>query len=219
MNRIHALLKLLYIVEIIACVTGFVYWKKVKDTYWKWFSVFLAFIVVAETFGFYTVLTNDLRSNGNFFIYFVIPCNYLFYYWLFLQFFKKNGTAWLPKMFTVIYMLSLVFDISFFSKHKYWFFSISYTVGNMLLVLLILVTFFKVITKNLILEFRESMFFWVCSGLLIFYLGTLPYFGLRNVLVSYMQLNNGYSNVMYFLDAVMYMLFTFSFIWGKPSQN
>ncbi len=62
------------------------------------------------------------------------------------------------------------------------------------------------------------MLFWVSLGLLLYYLGAFPYYGLRNVLARDFQgVYITYTYIVYVLDILMYLMFTISFIWGKPN--
>ena len=86
------------------------------------------------------------------------------------------------------------------------------------MLILILSYFFQLVTSNSILNFKNNMLFWVCLGMLLYYLGTFPYFGLRNTFATNFQdVFNTYTYIAYFLNALMYLMFTISFIWGKPN--
>lgn len=62
------------------------------------------------------------------------------------------------------------------------------------------------------------MLFWISLGLLIYYLGAFPYYGMRNVLAKeYKEIYITYGYIIYVLDILMYVMFTISFIWGKPN--
>ncbi len=62
------------------------------------------------------------------------------------------------------------------------------------------------------------MLFWVSLGLLLYYLGTFPYYGLRNTFVKdFHDVFVTYTYIEYFLNSLMYLMFTISFIWGNPN--
>lgn len=96
--------------------------------------------------------------------------------------------------------------------------SFSSTVGNLLLLILIWSFFIQLVSSNAILTFRRNMLFWVSLGLLLFYLGAFPYYGLRNILArDFKEVYIIYTYIVYVLDILMYVMFTISFIWGKPN--
>lgn len=213
----NTLLNILTGCEIAAFLTGLVYWKKIKDTYWKWFTLYLLFIVITEFIGWYLLVIDSPEKNQAFYNYFEIPTEFLFFFFLFNQSYKTSKYKWLPIACTVIYLLSWMMDILYFSKLEFFFYSFSYTVGNLLLLVLILGYFIRLVTSDAILGFRQDMLFWVGTGMLIYYLGSFPYYGLRNTLIkNYQDAHVTYTYIMYVLNCLMYIMFSFSFIWGKP---
>ena len=75
--------------------------------------------------------------------------------------------------------------------------------------------FFKQIKNDDILEFSKNKMFYINIGLVLFYVGTLPFFGLYKLLIKEIEIWNGY--YLYFMvsNCIMYLLFAASFIWGK----
>lgn len=149
--------------------------------------------------------------------YFGIPIQFLFYFWLFRKYFFDSAQRYWPVAGLIIYVLSWLGEMFFFEKAKYWFMSFSYTIGNIVLLVLIITFFIKFIHSEQILKYRESTMFWVCLGLLSFYLGTFPFYALRNTLFhNYNEVFNIYYHVNFILDYLMYIFFTIAFIWGRP---
>ena len=220
MGTIQILRWLLNSVEIVSVIAGFLCWSKLKGTYWKWFPFYLLFIAAAELTGKYFSLMGWKELNLGLFNYLVIPVEFLFFYWLFYQSFKKSNYNWLPFFSTVVYLVCLLFDYLFLSKKQLWFLSFSYTIGNLLLLVLIFRFYYKMVTTDAILSFKENRLFWVSSGLLLFYLGSFPYYGLLNTMShNYPALCTTYRYVVIVLNILMYLMFTFSFIWGKPNTK
>ncbi len=211
----------LRVFEFIACVAGFVQWRKIKTSVYKWFTVYLCFIVVSEFIGqsLYRPGGNNTLNNA-FFNYFEIPTEFLFFFWLFFVTGKQYKYRGLPIVCACIYLLCWLIDRVYIGKQLFSFYSFSYTIGNLLLLVLIWRYFIHLVTSNHILFFRNDMLFWISTGLLIFYLGTFPYYGLRNTMSANIpKLYRTYSYIVYFLDCLMYIMFTFSFIWGKPNTK
>lgn len=204
--------------ELLACVTGFVYWRKINKSYWKWFPVYLGVIVMIELTG--KLLMNvydDREANLALYNYFGIPIQFLFFFWLFYRFFKTEKLRRWPIAGLAIYLACWMAERFFLTVTRTWFMSFSYTVGNIILLVLIILFFIKFINSDEILKYKQSMMFWVSLGLLAFYLGTFPYYALRNTLFdNYKQLANVYFYISFGLDYLMYILFTIAFIWGRP---
>jgi len=209
---------ILRVFEFVACVTGFIHWGKIRASIFKWFPFYLSFIVLSEFIG--QLLSDPAmkRTNIAFFNYFEIPIEFLFFFWLFFKTGKHYTYKSLPIFCAGTYLVCWLIDSLYLSKLQFSFYSFSYTIGNLLLLVLILRYFILLVTSNSILGFANDMMFWICTGLLLYYLGTFPFYGLRNTLgTNYPQLYSTYSYIMYALNSLMYLMFTFSFIWGRPS--
>jgi hypothetical protein len=147
-------------------------------------------------------------------IFIIIPFEFLFFSWLFYKnLYKKPIVIWGSCLYIFAYLLE---HILFKFKKDYFFFSFSYSIGNIILLIFILMYFYKLTYSERILFFYKEKMFWVALGCLIFYLGTFPYYGIFNLLLkNHYELLVSYTWVEIFLDYTMYLLFAASFIWGK----
>jgi hypothetical protein len=199
--------------EILACVIGFLHWKKIRKTYWKLFPVYLFLIVCVE-------LTGKLLNKGFnviLYSYFGIPLTFLFFFWLFSKYFENRKERKWPLIGMAIYCLAWLGEMFFFNEADPSFISFTYTFGNVILAVFVLLFFLRFISSDDILGYRSNMMFWVCCGLLIFYLGSLPLYGLWNTLSNdYKTVFNVYWIVHMVLNYTMYIFFSIAFIWGKP---
>ncbi|MEP7143569.1 MAG: hypothetical protein ABI707_11895 [Ferruginibacter sp.] len=208
---------ILYSLELISCITGFIYWSKIKNSFWKWFPIYLAVIFVAEMTGNYLNYLKDYYLKRSFFNYFVLPLEFLFMYWLYYNYAAGKKRKQLVIFCTVIYLVSFVVDQLYFNDKKFFFDSFSYSIGNLVLLVAIISFFIQFSSGDEIINFKSSIIFWVSLGSLIFYLGTLPYFGLLWLLFKqYKDIYTVYSYLVFVCDWIMYSLFIVGFIWGKP---
>lgn len=79
--------------------------------------------------------------------------------------------------------------------------------------------YFNQVVKGPVAEsLRKNFFFWICTGLLVFYLLTFPLFGLFKYLaVNYPEsILPVYFRIMLVLDCFMYLIFAYAFLWTKP---
>jgi hypothetical protein len=203
--------------ELLACIAGFINWKKIRHTYWKWFPVYLAVIVLTEvTAECIMYIGKNQALNADIYRFFGIPIQFLFFFWLIAQYLKPYKENKWPLYAAAIYILSWFADFFYFSERNILFQSFSYTMANALLLVLIILFFIKFMNSNEILNYRSSMMFWVCLGLLIFYLGTFPFYGLRNTLYkSFRSIFDVYWYISFILDYLMYVLFAIAFVWGR----
>ncbi len=216
----EVLLNILKCIELLACLVGFFYFKKLKNTYWAVFPFYLLFIVLAEYLGGYLRLQHKLLAANHFYNYLEIPVEFLFSFWLFYKAFKSTKYKWLPLACAITYLVSWAVDNAYLIGTRFAFYSFSYMIANVVMLVLLLFYFIQLVFSDAILTFRENMMFWVCLGMFIYYVGCFPYYGLRNTLaVNYPLLYMKYSYLEYILNCTMYLLFTFSFIWGKPNMR
>jgi hypothetical protein len=202
--------------ELIACITGFIYWRHIKESFWKYFPVYLAIIVVGDTCGYILAFENDIVRNRNLYMYFVIPFEFLFYFWFVYQLlFKKSRLVFI--FGTLFYILSLISEQLASPNIKSWYFlSLSYTVGNLVLLIFLFIYFLQFVQSAHLQSFYKQSGFWVAAGLLLFWLGTFPYFGLINLLLlKYKEVFIAYTWIMIILNYCMYACFAIAFICRK----
>lgn len=206
--------RILIAAEALAAFTGFFTWSKWKHTYIKWFPVYLLVIVLLE-------LTNRIIEYGGRFhisatvntlasLIEILFASYFFYQTLD----KKNRKL----IFTgvVIYVLSFIAEKTWINTSDYFFQSLSYTIGNLFILIYLILFFSELVQSNRLLHFNTFVVFWISTGMLIFYLGTFPYYGLFNELGKNLNLFIPAAWVATSLNYAMYLLFTIGFIWGKP---
>lgn len=201
--------------ELFAGMIGLVKMYNIIFSYWKYFSFYLILIAILEMIYYWLIYSLGYKTAGNILINFIIiPLEFLFFCWLF---YKNSQQKKLILIGSIIYILSFIAEILLAEQLKsYSFFSLSYSIGNIVLLVFILQYFYYLIFTERILFFYRERMFWVALGLLVFYLGTFPYFGLYNLLVTkHFKLLISYTWVEIFLDYTMYLLFAASFIWGR----
>jgi hypothetical protein len=107
-------------------------------------------------------------------------------------------------------------------KSPFWFISLSYDAGVIVLLVLILIYLIKLSTTNEILNFKTNIMFWMVIGLFAGYICTIPYYIWRNYLITY---EKSKPELLYapfygfmFLNYLMYSLFCVGFIKWKPTN-
>lgn len=217
MNSINVIKWSLNTMEFLACFTGFLYFRKIKNSHWKFFPFYLGFIFLIEMTAKWAQRDlSNIQFVLNLYKYVGIPIQFLFFFWIFFKHDQQKDYKTWSFTALLIYVISFIFDEFFMKGGVYWFNSISYTCGNIVLLVLIIRYFYHLTKSNELLYFREKQMFWVCLGLLIFYLGTMPYFGLYNTLRNnYPALFKLYWHLQMALNICMYACFSISFIWSK----
>lgn len=202
--------------ELAAFATGALHFKKFGNSYWKFFIVYLGLLFCLDATGVY--MTIVVKADNNWlYSKVIIPFEFLFFFWLLGKNFTGNLYRKLPFFFALMYAFSFVVDIIWLQKMKFTFSSFSYCIGNICLLVLIILFFLKFIGSEDILNYKQNGMFWVCIGLLTFYMGSLPFYGLWNTLMNkYPKLFNNYWIFQIGMDYLMYIFFSISFIWTKP---
>lgn len=201
--------------EGVCAIVALVYYNRLKNSYWKWFVFYLVFIFGVELFS-KLVLQYFPDKRKYFFDFLVIPIEFLFLFWLYamkslkiVKLFRASCFIYLAFYVLHLFNLDNVRSIS----------SMSYTVGVFLLAIMVYLEFIKQIKSDEILNFKTNKMFYVNIGVILFYIGTLPFFAFDKVLYEHnKEIWNNYFTFFLFSVNVMYLLFTASFIWGKPKS-
>lgn len=199
--------------EIIAAITSYYLSKKTNEKIWKFFSNYLIAVAIIDAFGSYG---NEIVSfvKADYYNYFAIPIQFVFFYWLYSTSLNNK---------TIFYISLIAYLLSFIPSELYFIdkkviFSFNYTFGCLILLVLIVMEFFKQINSPDILNFRDNRMFYINLGITLFYIGSLPFFTFYNLLLSYENTWNIYYFYTQFSGIAMYLLFAASFIWGKQSS-
>ncbi len=199
--------------EALAAITGFITWYKWKGSYLKWFPVYLSAITLLEIS--HRVFESYSAVNNAYIVYeIVIPLEILFINWFFLKTLNKKNSR-LVISGACIYLSSLILEKTLLYDKTYYFQSLSYTIGNLFILVYLIIFFIELVRSKNIFNFKKLTVFWICFAMLIFHLGTFPFYGLYNELGRDLGL---FIPVAWFatsLNYCMYTLFTIGFIWGK----
>lgn len=194
-------------VEGATAIIAAIYYKREKKYYWKYFLLYLIFIFFCELFGKYG--NHIIKYNSSrFFNYFVIPLEFIFFFWLYAA--KSFGKPKLFYILTLIYLLSFIPNELFFNTKKI--FSFNYTLGCLILMVLVIMEYYKQVNSSEILNFSRNRMFYINLGVTLFYIGTMPFWTFFIQLRQYKEIWDIYYS--YFLASliVMYVLFSISLI-------
>lgn len=202
--------------ELAAAVVGFINFKKLKGTVWSYLPFFLLLLFSLEYYGYLLAKAKHFKENINLYKYVVIPIIFYFYSYLFFKILPKKDNK-------VIIVGLLIFTIASFleytvlSNYHSFYSSLSLSISNLFFLIYVLRYYINLVNSNQLIYFYKLVSFWVCTGLLIFYLGCLPYFALYNILaVKYFKtIFIYYAWVFVVLNYLMYLSFIIGFIWNK----
>ncbi|MBB4808192.1 hypothetical protein HNP38_003533 [Chryseobacterium defluvii] len=200
-------------IEGLAVAVSLLYYNRIKGHYWKYFVFYLILIFLCEAFGKWGEHFIEF-SKAKFYNYFVIPVQFIFFYWLYAA--KSLNRVKLFSILSLLYLLSFIPSEFFFSKSKIVF-SFNYTFGCLILMFLVIMEYYKQINSTDILNFNKNRMFYINLGVTLFYIGTLPFLTFYPLLREHIEIWNIYFNYFLISGTLMYILFSISFIWGKQS--
>ena len=135
---------LLNVFEIMACTAAFVCWSKIKNTYWKYFAFYLLFIVIVElSMEYIGYIKDNVKLNAAVYNFAVIPIQFVFFYWIFFNWLTEKKNKKLIILGLLIYLFVFFADKLYFDRVQFWFSSLSYMVGNIILLTLIIIFFIE----------------------------------------------------------------------------
>jgi hypothetical protein len=203
----------IYVIEFIPVAIGFYYYNQIKNTYWKWFLYYLIFIFIAELVSNYEVLIEP-GDKKYLYGFIIIPIEFLFFYWLYA--YKSFNNKKLFWIFLLVYVVSFVPHL-YLESHKSMVYSFNYVVGAFLLGILVVMEYLKQIRSDSILQFKENKMFYINLGVSLLYIGTLPFFSFYAIIAKNDTIYTNYHLLFLIVNHLMYLLFSMSFIWGKPN--
>lgn len=200
-------------IEGFTALVAIFYYNRLKQMHWKLFVFYLILIFLCEAYGRWG--NYEYFSKAEYYNYFAMPVQFIFFYWLYAAKSLKK-----PKLFLVLsclYLLSFIPSELYFSGSKIVF-AFNYTFGCLILMLLVIMEYYKQINSVDILNFGKNRMFYINLGVTLFYIGTLPFLTFYSLLRNYLQIWNIYFDYFLISGVVMYLLFSISFIWGKQSS-
>jgi hypothetical protein len=221
MKLYNSLVWALNAMELLSCFVAFAYYNKLRGTKWRLLPFYLLAIFALEMLGRYLGAEKSLRYlNPILFNYVSFPMQFLFFFYIFYRnpFFVRQKK--LITVFTILYLVSVVLDYFYFRKSKLFFHSFSYSSGLVLLLILLIRYFYCLSTSERILFFARDIMFWFALGLFIYYIGTMPFWALRNMLtLENKELFLRYASIGYVLDCFMYLFFIIGVVKWKQNSS
>ncbi len=201
--------------EGFAALISLFYYNRGKERYWRFFSLYLIMMFLCEVMGKWGHYLIEY-DKPKFFNYFVIPLEFIFFYWLYAA--KSFGKPRLFYVLSLLYLFSFLPSEFFFTSKKI-IFSFNYTFGCLILMVLVIMEYYKQVNSSEILNFSRNKMFYINLGVTLFYIGTLPFWTFFSLISEYKELWSLYFNYFLITGIIMYLLFSISFIWGKQSSS
>jgi hypothetical protein len=221
METIDVFAIILNVFELAAVIAGFIYWQKIKNSYWQWFPFLLLFIFITE------IIAKTMWWQGSYrtsipllYKYINIPVMIVVFIWLMGKEHTKHKKNNSSTILIGLYVISFIVEELFFKKVFANFSSLSYQIGCVAILILAIISFLKLTNSNAIIYFKSNLHFWVSLGLILYLITTLPFMAFRNSLFEY-NYNLGLQlwYVSMFFNVMMYTCFIVGFVLYKPEMD
>jgi len=211
--------------ELVAAITGTIYFSKYRYTVLKYFLFLLWYITITEFTARYASDYNVLgffNEKGRHYNYWfynllrIVTFSTLFFIYL-----KSIRTIkykkWI-KTFIIIYLGMTFINWLFIQNFAFEMSETPKVIGSVFLIITILFYFIELLRSEKIIVFHKTLLFWISIGLLLFYTGIIPF----SLKVNGYALIPGIHKlflIIYILAIIMYSIFTFGFIWSKKESH
>lgn len=199
--------------EGIAAFTGLYLWLKYHDNF-SGFVYYIIFIFLMELAGLILIKTGQYELNALIVGNIALPAGFVFLYWFLARLQNNTTVLRVALLFDILYLIAFFYEKS--GRSIFEFVNISFMLGNLFLILLVLYNLYVFIKTNEILDFKRNEKFYIYIGILLFYFCTFPFYAFKNTLwVSYKNAALIYWCIAMILNCLMYCMFTYSFVCRK----
>ncbi len=201
--------------ELLCAITGSIYYYKYKDSILKYFLIYLWVVVFLEYTGYISREYFDQQNNGLIFnIYFFLSYTYISS--LYLRIIKEPKKKRAIYLFFIIYIVSIITG-GVYENYVTDFQSIAFITASVLIVLQVAFYFIELLNSERVLHVKKNLFFWISIGLLIFYIGNIPF----RITINYYADLGGFNylfSINYLLIILLNSCYIIGFIWSNKKQ-
>jgi hypothetical protein len=203
--------------ELLTLSMAIAFWGRLRGSSIRHLPLFILAIVLFDAAALWR------RSNGlpNGWINdVVIPFEFLYLMALCRGFLDRKALRMAALLPITVYLLLFVADEFFFRQSYARLYLRSYVAGVMGLLVITVLYGYELLNSDRLFRFYQEPAFWVSAGVLLFYLGTLPFHLAWNITsVNFLHAYINTKNILYFLICVMYTFFSIGILCLKPKAK
>ena len=198
--------------EIVTAILATFFSKKYNASSERYFVYFLWFTVLIEVSG---GLMRFMFSVENFWLYNIyMVVGFLFYFYWYYSILKQKSFQKTVLIFSILFtgvaLWSFVFQ-NWSEYHKY-----TFVVGALFTLIAAVFHFWQLLYGDEILIIKYKLSFWISTGLLLFYMGMVPFM----LLSRYFKLTGtNYYILIISLNSILYGCYIIGFLWAKEKYN
>ena len=198
--------------EIVCFFSSILFYTKKRNRLLMYFIPFLFLTVIVEFIGGW-YLYKGIRNYWIFNVFTTIE--FSFYAVLFYIHFRKKSLKRLVLIFIPLFSCIVILNFLFIQGLNNTFNSYTFLLGSFFVVIFCCCFFYEsVLPDKIDQQLSKQPFFWICSGLLIFYLGSV----IINALFEYLRNNDLreegkriYGTINHTLNVILYSSFCIAF--------
>jgi len=203
-------------IELLSAIFSLKYYYKYKRVpVLKFFTILLWYIFLNELLGLYirTFITDHNAIIYN--IYFGI--NFIYFFILFRKYLSKSKFKSIVLTFLVIYIIAYILE-GIFKNYLIEFQTFAYILAALMLIVTIIFYFIEILNSDKVLVIKKNLLFWISVGLLLYYVGYIPYRIIRNFYTE-LEKSSVIIAVNVTLTIIMNTCFIIGFIWSDKKQQ
>jgi K+ transporter len=215
--NLFSLSNLYFLFELFTLMLCIIYVRKIQGSVIRYLPLYMLVIVLFDVIAFYR------RSSGlpNTWINdVVIPFEFCCLMLLCRCFFAKKNFRRFTFVLVFLYLFFFVIDELFYRETYSRLYLRSYLAGVLGLLIIIVLYIYELLNSDRLFKFYRQPEFWISAGVLLFYLGTLPFHLAWNVAsVKFIKAYATTKGIFYFLICTMYVFFSISILCLKPKMK
>lgn len=201
-------------IEFLTALTSTIYLKKYNNTILKYFSILLWYTFINDFGG---ILIIDYYSRFNAIIYNIYNViNFSYLLLLYRNYLTNKKYKKIALTLCIIYLIVFIIN-GFYENYFIKFQSMPYIVAAFAVIITISLYFREILNSEKVLHVKKNLLFWISVGLLIYFVGNIPFRIVRNF---YIELANSTAMILvnFTLTVIMNICFIIGFIWSNKKQ-
>jgi hypothetical protein len=140
---------------------------------------------------------------------------FLIFGYFFYKLIVVKSLRWIVLLFLWIFPIFWLLTTLYIFKFQRWNTYVT-VVGSFFIIVFVLMYYYQLLTAKEIQPIRNLPEFWIATGILMFHLWELPYFGTLNFFMGYytahLEVSNGLLNARMILDTLMYAFISYGYL-------
>jgi hypothetical protein len=203
--------------ELLALALCIAYRKTIQNSALRQLPWYILAIVLFDAIGIYRRwqgLSNNWLNDV------AIPLEFCFLMLLCRNFIVKKSLRKASLLPVLLYLVVFLADELLYRKTYARLYLRSYLTGVIGLLAVIIMYGYELLGSSRLFRFYQEPAFWICAGVLLFYLGTLPFHLAWNITaVRFMQAYVHTKGIFFFLICVLYSFFSIGILCLKPKAR